>query len=103
MTMTQASNTLGMSRMMAITQATMTIPIRQGSYFPDFLEARKTSEQTLVDVHLGGLDRRRLGGQLVQAMGLNRISKRTVSKLCKDITSCRCRWSSWFYGRLTLP
>jgi putative transposase len=62
--------------------------LRQGSYFPSFLEARKTSEQALVAViqeaWIGGVSTRRVD-ELVQAMGLSGISKSTVSKLCKDI------------------
>ena len=73
--------------------------LRQGSYFPGFLEARKTSEQALVAVIHGepagrhrfetagegisGVSTRRVD-ELVQAMGLNGISKSTVSKLCKE-------------------
>ena len=62
--------------------------LRQGSYFPPFLEARKTSEKALVAViqeaWIGGVSTRRVD-DLVQAMGLAGISKSTVSKLCKDI------------------
>jgi transposase-like protein len=62
--------------------------LRQGSYFPPFLEARKTSEKALVAViqeaWIGGVSTRRVD-ELAQAMGLNGISKSTVSKLCKDI------------------
>ena len=62
--------------------------LRQGSYFPSFLEARKMSEQALVAViqeaWIGGVSTRRVD-ELVQAMGLSGISKSTVSKLCKDI------------------
>lgn len=62
--------------------------LRQGSYFPGFLDARKTSEQALVAViqeaWIGGVSTRRVD-DLVQAMGLSGISKSTVSKLCKDI------------------
>jgi putative transposase len=62
--------------------------LRQGSYFPSFLEARKMSEQALVAViqeaWIGGVSTRRVD-DLVQAMGLSGISKSTVSKLCKDI------------------
>ena len=62
--------------------------LRQGSYFPGFLAARKTSEQALVAViqeaWIGGVSTRRVD-DLVQAMGLSGISKSTVSKLCKDI------------------
>jgi putative transposase len=59
--------------------------LRQGSYFPPFLEPRKTAEKALVAViqeaWIGGLSTRRVD-ELVQAMGLSGISK---SKLCKDI------------------
>ena len=62
--------------------------LRQGSYFPPFLEPRKTSEKALVAViqeaWIGGVSTRRVD-ELVQAMGLAGISKSTLSKLCKDI------------------
>jgi putative transposase len=62
--------------------------LRQGSYFPPFLEPRKVSEKALVAViqeaWIGGVSTRRVD-ELVQAMGLAGISKSTVSKLCKDI------------------
>ena len=59
--------------------------LRQGSYFPPFLEPRKTSEKALValiqEAWIGGVSTRRVD-DLVQAMGLSGISKSTVSKLC---------------------
>src|SRR5215468_985182 len=62
--------------------------LRQGSYFPPFLEARKSSEKALVAViqeaWIGGVSTRRVD-DLVQAMGLSGISKSQVSKLCKEI------------------
>src|ERR1700761_7240043 len=62
--------------------------LRQGSYFPPFLEPRKTSEKGLVAViqeaGISGVSTR-VVDDLVQAMGLAGISKSTVSKLCKDI------------------
>jgi putative transposase len=62
--------------------------LRQGSYFPPFLEPRKVSEKALVAVvqeaWIGGVSTRRVD-DLVQAMGLSGIAKSTVSKLCKDI------------------
>ncbi|HTX52291.1 MAG TPA: IS256 family transposase [Candidatus Baltobacteraceae bacterium] len=62
--------------------------LRQGSYFPPFLEPRKTSEKALVAViqeaWISGVSTRRVD-DLVQAMGLSGISKSTVSKLCRDI------------------
>src|SRR5215203_5343160 len=62
--------------------------LRQGSYFPPFLEPRKIAEKALVAViqeaWIGGVSTRRVD-DLVQAMGLTGISKSQVSKLCKDI------------------
>src|SRR4051812_43987188 len=62
--------------------------LRQGSYFPPFLEPRKTAERALVAViqeaWVAGVSTRRVD-DLVQAMGLTGISKSQVSKLCKDI------------------
>src|SRR5690348_16693486 len=62
--------------------------LRQGGYFPPFLEPRKVSEKPLVAVireaWIGGVPTRRVD-ELVQAMGLTGTSKSTVSKLRKDI------------------
>ena len=62
--------------------------LRQGSYFPLFLEPRKTTEKALVAViqeaWISGVSTRRVD-DLVRAMGLTGISKSTVSKLCRDI------------------
>ena len=64
------------------------LKLRQGSYFPPFLEPRRTSKKALVAViqeaWIGGVSTRRVE-ELVQAMGLSGISKSQVSKLCKDI------------------
>ena len=80
--------------------------LRQGRYFPPFLELRKTTEKALVAAIQakrtafapGSLDRRRVhpqGGRpgagdvaktaVPFVAGLAGISKSTVSKLCKDI------------------
>jgi putative transposase len=62
--------------------------LRQGTYFPGFLEPRRTVEKALVSViqeaWIGGVSTRRVD-ELVQAMGMTGISKSSVSKLCKDI------------------
>src|SRR3954467_12545757 len=62
--------------------------LRTGSYFPGFLEPRKTAEKALVAViqeaWIAGVSTRRVD-DLVQAMGLSGISKSSVSKLCKEI------------------
>src|SRR3712207_9428226 len=64
--------------------------LRQGSYFPPFLEPRKVSEKALVAViqeaWIGGGSTRRVD-ELVQAMGLGGVGKSTGSKLCKEIRS----------------
>jgi transposase-like protein len=70
-------------------QLSLKIPkLRTGSYFPPFLEARKTAERALVAViqeaWVAGVSTRRVD-DLVQAMGLTGISKSQVSKLCKEI------------------
>jgi putative transposase len=57
--------------------------LRQGSYFPPFLEPRRMAEKALVAViqeaWIGGVSTRRVD-DLVQAMGLAGISKSQVSK-----------------------
>src|SRR6476469_5825411 len=62
--------------------------LRTGSYFPGFLEPRRTVEKALVAViqeaWIAGVSTRRVD-ELVQAMGMSGISKSSVSKLCKDI------------------
>ena len=63
----------------------MQIPkIRQGSYFPSFLEPRRRSEQALLAVvqqaYVCGVSTRRVD-QLVESLGL-RISKSEVSRIC---------------------
>jgi putative transposase len=62
--------------------------LRQGSYFPPFLEPRKMTEKALVAViqeaWIGGVSTRRVD-DLVRAMGLSGISKSQVSRLCREI------------------
>jgi transposase-like protein len=62
--------------------------LRKGSYFPGFLEPRKTTERALVAViqeaWIQGVSTRKVD-DLVQAMGMTGISKSQVSKLCEDI------------------
>ena len=62
--------------------------LRKGSYFPGFLEPRRTTEQALVAViqeaWIQGVSTRKVD-DLVQAMGMNGISKSQVSDLCKGI------------------
>jgi len=62
--------------------------LRRGSYFPGFLEPRKTAERALVAViqeaWIQGVSTRKVD-ELVQAMGMSGISKSQVSTLCKEI------------------
>ena len=70
-----------------------TIPVaipklRKGSYFPSFLEPRRTSEKALIAVvqeaYVQGISTRSVD-DLVKAMGMTGISKSQVSRLCEDI------------------
>ena len=70
----------------------MRIPkIRQGSYFPSFLEPRRRSEQALLAVvqqaYVCGVSTRRVD-QLVESLGL-RISKSEVSRVCQALDEPR--------------
>jgi putative transposase len=62
--------------------------LRSGTYFPPFLEARKTGEQALVAViqeaWIQGVSTRKVD-DLVQSLGMSGISKSQVSKLCEEI------------------
>ena len=62
--------------------------LRQGSYFPSFLEPRRTVEKALVGViqeaYLQGVSTRSVD-DLVQALGGTGISKSEVSRLCKEV------------------
>jgi putative transposase len=61
--------------------------IRQGSYFPSFLEPRRRSEQALLSVvqqaYVCGVSTRRVD-QLVESLGL-RISRSEVSRICAGL------------------
>ena len=62
--------------------------LRRGSYFPAFLEPRRTSEKALTAViqeaYIQGVSTRSVD-DLVRAMGMEGISKSQVSRLCEDI------------------
>ena len=62
--------------------------LRQGNYFPSFLEPRRLTEQALTAViqeaWIGGMSTRKVD-DLVQALGMTGISKSQVSALCQDI------------------
>ena len=62
--------------------------LRQGSYFPAFLEPRKTrrhgGREGLGEAYLQGVSTRSVG-ELVKAMGMTGISKSQVPRLCAEI------------------
>lgn len=62
--------------------------LRQGTYFPSFLEPRRLTERALTAViqeaWIGGMSTRKVD-ELVQALGMTGISKSQVSALCQDI------------------
>lgn len=62
--------------------------VRNGSYFPSFLEPRRRSEQALLSViqqaYVEGVSTRRVD-DLVRAMGCDGISRSQVSRICKQL------------------
>jgi len=62
--------------------------LRKGSYFPGFLEPRRTAEKALTAViqeaYIQGVSTRSVD-ELVQSMGMTGISKSQVSRLCEEI------------------
>ena len=62
--------------------------LRQGSYFPGFLEPRRTAEKALAAViqeaYVHGVSTRSVD-DLVKAMGMTGISKSQVSRLCGEL------------------
>ena len=66
--------------------------LRHGSYFPAFLEPRRTAEKSLTAViqeaSIQGISTRSVD-DLVRAMGMEGISKSQVSRLCAEIDGLR--------------
>jgi putative transposase len=64
------------------------LKLRKGCYFPGFLEPRRMAEKALAAViqeaYVQGVSTRSVD-ELVQAMGMNGISKSQVSRLCGEI------------------
>jgi len=62
--------------------------LRKGSYFPSFLEPRRTAEKALVaaiqEAYVQGVSTRSVD-ELVRAMGGAGVSKSQVSRLCAEI------------------
>ena len=86
--------------------------LRKGSYFPGFLEPRRTAEKALTAViqeaYVQGISTRSVDN-LVQAMGMSGISKSQVSRLCGEIDGKvrgfleRPLEGNWRSGGLTRP
>ena len=64
--------------------------VREGSFYPSLLDPRKRAERALVAVvqeaYVQGVSTRRVD-DLVQALGMNGISKSQVSRLCQELDS----------------
>ena len=64
--------------------------VRDGSFYPVMLDPRKRAERALVAVvqeaYVQGVSTRRVD-ELVQALGMNGISKSQVSRLCQELDS----------------
>jgi putative transposase len=62
--------------------------LRKGSYFPGFLEPRRTTEKALTAViqeaYIHGVSTRSVD-DLVKALGMSGVSKSQVSRLCEEI------------------
>jgi putative transposase len=62
--------------------------LRQGSYFPEFLEPRRTAEKALTAViqeaYIKGISTRSVD-DLVKALGISGVSKSQVSRLCGEL------------------
>jgi putative transposase len=62
--------------------------LRRGSYFPAFLDPRRTAEKALAaviqGVYIQGVSTRSVD-ELVKAMGMTGISESQVSRLCAEI------------------
>jgi putative transposase len=73
----------------AVGSVDLRIPkLRRGSYFPAFLEPRRTAEKALAAViqeaYIQGVSTRSVD-ELVRSMGMSGISKSQVSRLCGEI------------------
>ncbi len=62
--------------------------VREGNYFPSFLEPRRRAERALLAVvqqaYIEGVSTRKVD-DLVQSLGLSGIDKSSVSRICKQL------------------
>lgn len=71
--------------------------LRSGSYFPNFLDARKRAEKALCAVvaqcYVEGVSTRRVD-DVARAMGIDGISKSQVSRICVELDEIVEQWRS---------
>ena len=69
--------------------------LRQGTYFPSFLEPRRRSERALLAViqeaYVTGVSTRKVE-RLVQSLGIDGLSKSQVSRICTEMDSMVEAW-----------
>ena len=70
-------------------ELTLEVPkLRQGSYFPSFLEPRRKAEKALLAVvqsaYIEGVSTRKVD-KLLQSMGLTGVDKSAVSRICQEL------------------
>lgn len=69
--------------------------LREGSYFPSFLDARRRGERALVAViqeaYVTGVSTRKVE-RLVQSMGIEGLSKSQVSRICSELDTTVEAW-----------
>ena len=71
--------------------------LREGNYFPSFLDPRRRSEQALLAViqeaYVTGTSTRKVD-RLVQSMGIDGVSKSQVSRICAELDEAVEAWRS---------
>lgn len=69
--------------------------VREGNYFPSFLERRRRSERAMIAViqeaYVGGVSTRKVD-RLVGSLGLDGISKSQVSAICSELDEVVEAW-----------
>lgn len=72
--------------------------LRQGSYFPSLLEPRRRAEKALLAVvqeaYVHGVSTRKVD-ELVEALGMQGVSKSEVSRICKELDEVVLAFNNW--------
>jgi len=72
--------------------------LRQGTYYPSFLEPRRRAEKALVAViqtaYVKGVSTRKVDA-LVEAFGLSGMDKSKVSRICKELDEAVTAFREW--------